>query len=352
MNAILFRNVLFFLVTALFFASFTVANYDILQERIEKLRKEKKLVSFHPEEKKAKNDKYSNKEVIALGKLLFQDSILSRNKNVSCASCHNSEKGFSNGEAFGIGTNGNKTKRHVPHLYNLDKNSTFFWDGRVSSLEEQLSKVITSKDELDMSYGEVIKRLEGHDVYKAKFNSAFPGNGISRSTITQAIVAYEKTIIASDSPFDKFLDGDSSALTSIQKKGFELFITKANCIACHNGENLTDGLFHNVGVKTNDIGRSQIDKIGMSNEFNSTPYPFFSTFKAFKTPSLRNVGTSAPYFHEGNKKSLREVVEFYNKGGENPDQTGLAKEIRPLNLEEEEIEALVNFLGAFTSVQY
>ncbi len=346
------RTTFLLLSFSFFLASFAFIKLDALNEKIEQLKKEKKLMAFHPENKKAKNDKYSNKEIIVLGKRLFRDSIMSRNNNVSCASCHIDTKGFSNGETFGIGTNGNKTKRHVPHLYNLEINTTYFWDGRATSMEEQLTKVITSKDELDMSYSELISRLNKNESYKSTFDSLFPGTGISKSTIMQSIIAYEKSITASDAPFDKFLEGDTNALTPIQKKGFELFITKANCIACHNGANLTDGTFHNVGVRTDDLGRSLIDKIGMNNEFNATPYPFFSTFKAFKTPSLRNVKLSAPYFHDGSKKTLREIVEFYNKGGENPDQTGLAKEIHPLNLEEEEIEALVEFLGTFTSVQY
>ncbi len=352
MNQIIFKNCIFIVSISFFCLSIVTIHVDTLQDKIQQLRKDKKLVSYHPEKRKIKNDKYTNISIVALGKKLFEDSIMSKNNNVSCATCHIESKGFANGEAFGIGTHGNNTKRHVPHIYNMESNTSYFWDGRATTMEEQLSKVISSKDELDMNYSELILRLNKNSYYKSKFDSLFPENGISKSTISKAIISYEKSIKAVDSNFDRYLDGDSSVLTAVQKKGFELFITKANCIACHNGENLTDGVFHNVGVKTNDLGRSIIDKIGMSNEFNSTPYPFFSTFKAFKTPSLRNVKLSAPYFHDGSKKTLREVVEFYNKGGENPDQTGLAKEIHPLNLDNEEIEALVNFLGTFSSVQY
>jgi len=349
MNNHVLKSLVFVIPFAFFFLSFVSLKTETLEEKVEKLKKERKLVAFHPENDKVKNRRYSNKGIIDLGKTLFHDKVLSRNNNVSCASCHENTKGFSNGERFGTGTHGNKTVRNVPHLYNLDMNMSFFWDGRATSLDEQLGMVITSKDELDMDFTEIVTRLKANETYKLKFDSLFPGDGVTKKTFSQAVIAYEKSIQSYGSLYDKYLDGDTSVFNEKQKKGFELFITKANCITCHKGVNLTDAVFHNVGVKTDDIGRSKIDKIGMSNEFNSTPYPFFSTFKAFKTPSLRNVKNSAPYFHDGSKKTLRDVVEMYNKGGENPDQTGLAKEIRPLGLNEQELEALVEFLGTFSS---
>lgn len=318
-----------------------------LFEKIDLLKKEKKIIVLTLEEIDVLR-KTSPKE-LALGKMLFYEKKLSRNNNVSCANCHIPEKGFGNGESFGTGTHQNNTKRHVPHLYNLSLNSSFFWDGRANSLEEQLSKVITSKDELDMTFRELLERLNKDQEYQTKFKEVYPEEEITKHSLTKAIVAFEKSITAIDSPYDRFIQGDTGALTTIQKKGMEIFIGKGNCIACHNGKNMTDNDFHNVGVRTNDLGRHAIDKVGMSNEFESTPYPFFSMFKAFKTPSLRNVETSAPYFHDGSKKTLREVLELYNKGGENPDKTGLAKEISPLNLEEAELDALENFLHALTS---
>jgi cytochrome c peroxidase len=339
------RNITFIIVVSFFLLSLAFSNTTLLEKKKEQLRKEKKLISYRPVVALSNKDS----SMIELGKLLFHDKTLSRNNNLSCASCHIENKGFSNGESISEGTHGTKLKRHIPHLYNLELNTTYFWDGRAKTLEEQLAKVITSKEEMDMNFPEVISRLNQMDVYKEKFKKVFPKDGISKNTLTKSIVAYEKSIKAFDSSYDKYLDGNDEALTTIQKKGFELFITKANCIACHHSENLTDNLFHNVGVKTNDLGRHLIDKVGMNNEFESTPYPFFSMFKAFKTPSLRNVQLSAPYFHDGSKKTLKEVVEFYNKGGENADQTGLAKEIKPLGLDDNEIDALVEFLNAFTS---
>jgi len=332
--------------------AFTSNSTNPLSDKVEKLKREKKLVSLHPDEKLKQSEKYSNAEIIALGKQLFNDKALSRNQNVSCGSCHLENKGFSSGESFGTGTHGNLTKRNVPHLYNLDLNMSFFWDGRVSSLEDQLNKVITSKDELDMNFDDLVIRLKATSEYKSKFDTLFPKRGVTKGSISQALLSYEKNILSFSSAYDNYLDGDTNALTGTQKKGLEVFISKGNCIACHKGVNLSDNEFHNVGVKTNDIGRSEFDKIGMKNEFESTPYPFFSTFKAFRTPTLRNVSNTAPYFHDGSKKTLREVLDNYIKGGENPEKTGLAKEIKPLDLNEQEIESLLDFLTALSSPNY
>jgi cytochrome c peroxidase len=289
--------------------------------------------------------------VYNIGKQLFYDNRLSRNNNISCASCHVPEKGLSNGLSKGIGTHGNMTKRNVPHLYNLTFNQHFFWDGRANSLQEQLDKVVSSKDELDMSYKEIIERLKQDTAMIRRFEQAFPKDGLSKKTLCQSIIAYEKGFLLGDSDYDRYLGGDTNALNVVQKRGLEVFVGKANCVACHFGSNLSDGLFHNVGVRTDDIGRAEIDKIGMSKEFESNPYPFFSTFKAFRTPSLRNVSNTSPYFHDGSKKTLREVVDSYNKGGDNPDKTGLAKEMVPLHLTEEEIDDLLAFLDALSTKQ-
>jgi cytochrome c peroxidase len=318
-----------------------------LSARVLQLMRERKIVPI--DQVRSKLDKSASAEEIELGKLLFNEKMLSRNKNISCASCHIPEKSFSNGSRFSRGTHGTELKRHVPHLYNLALNKSFFWDGRARTLEEQLSLVLSSKDELDMNFKELAERLKSSEFYANQFTTVYPEQGITKQTITKAIVAFERSLVTKVSPYDNFLTGDSSALTPKQRKGLELFAGKANCIACHHGANLTDNTFHNVGVLTDDQGRHKIDKVGMSKEFESTPYPFFSMFKAFKTPSLRNVSATAPYFHDGSKSSLQDVVNLYNRGGENPDPTGLAKEIKPLNLDEEEKEALIEFLSALSS---
>jgi cytochrome c peroxidase len=315
------------------------------EERLVQLKRLKKVV---PLTVRKKDDTVQPMEA-ELGKILFNDKRFSKNNNLSCSSCHMENRGFSNGEEFAIGTNGNPVKRHVPHLYNLELNNSFFWDGRATSLEEQLSMVIKSKTELDMTFKEVISRLEQDDQLREKFKAVYAKEGITKSSITKSIVAFERSIVAVNSKYDQYLNGNKEALNEKELAGLALFIGPANCIACHNGPNLSDKLFHNVGIKTDDLGRQSVDQIGMNKEFESTPYPFFSTFKAFKTPSLRNIAQTAPYFHNGSKKTLEEVVAFYNSGGENPNKSGLAKEIVPLNLSKKQEAELIAFLLALSS---
>jgi cytochrome c peroxidase len=334
-----------FLLTGLILTAFSIPYRD-LEIRLAQLRKQKKVVPMLLTKEKSSEPKVT---AVEMGELLFNDVRLSRNNNVSCGTCHLKSKGFSNGQQFAVGTNGDTLTRHVPHLYNLKYNASFFWDGRVRTLEDQLTAVITSKKELDFNYKAIISRLANDTEINEGFLKAFPQEGLSKKTLIKSIVAYEESLLAGDSKYDLYLAGDSSALTKKELLGLELFVGKANCIACHFGPNLTDNIFHNVGVKTTDVGRQAVDKIGMNKEFESTPYPFFSTFKAFKTPSLRNVGLTAPYFHNGLKMTLGEVVAFYNSGGENSSSPGLAKEIVPLNLRDEEMEALVSFLEGLTS---
>lgn len=346
-NIFLIGSLSFFLV------AFSIVKEQNLNNTVKQLKRSGRVAVFDSVATWEKIYSSCDSAEIELGKKLFFEKSLSKENNISCSSCHISEKGFSNGEAFGKGTHGNLTTRNVPHLYNLIKAQTFFWDGRANSLEEQLLVVLTSQDEMDITFDEVIERLKKNQNFTAEFSKIYPNKGITKNTITKAIVAYEKTILSFNSPYDDFIKGDTNALTVNQKKGMEIFMGKANCIACHNGANLTDNQFHNTGLNTSDIGRGKVDKIGMSKEFESTPYPFFSTFKAFKTPSLRNVSLSSPYFHSGSKKTLREVIEkVYNVGGENIDKTGLAKEIKPLGLDDQEISALVSFLESFTDRSY
>lgn len=310
---------------------------DELRQRIQQLKRERKIVVML-----GQSAVVSGVEV-DLGELLFHDPVLSRNRNVSCSSCHNPQQAFGNAQRFATGTHGDTLARHVPHLYNLVFNRSFFWDGRASSLEEQLELVLASKMEMDMSFREVVQRLGQNPTYVSRFSEIYK-EGITKRTIIKAIVAFERSLTTGPGRYDLYMAGDTTQFTAIEREGLRLFVGKANCIACHNGINLTDNSFHNVGVRTEDLGRHVFDKIGMRNEFESTPYPFFSMYKAFKTPSLRHVAFTAPYFHDGSRHSLTEIIEFYNRGGDTPGATGLAKEIQPLNLSPAEREALEAFL--------
>ena len=169
---------------------------------------------------------------------------------------------------------------------------------------------------------------------------------MSESTVLTALAVFERAIVAKESRFDRFQQGDKSALTEEEQRGFATFSGKGLCSRCHRGTELSDQKFHNTGVETDDLGRI---KIVRNPEFQLRPYPFFGNHKAFKTPSLRNVSTTAPYFHNGSEASLEEVVRFYNEGGKAVDTYGRSPDVGKIGLTESEISELVAFLGSLRS---
>lgn len=270
---------------------------------------------------------------IDLGRQLFFDPLLSANRQQSCASCHMPERGLGDGLVASTGASGNRLKRNTPHLYNLAWNVVFGWDGATGSLEEQTLRPIMNPDEMDMSLANVIGRLEGATGYRAAFARAFGDAEISSARIATALAAFQRTLITRNSRLDQYLAGDSDALSSAAKRGMNLFEGKANCSKCHDGPNFTDQSFHNIGVRSEDPGRIQVD-------------PSSGLTGAFKTPGLRNVALTAPYMHDGSLATLEEVVRFYNRGGDH--QEHRSKLIESLNLSEAEMRDLVEFLNALT----
>ncbi|WP_144392909.1 cytochrome-c peroxidase [Pleionea sediminis] len=270
---------------------------------------------------------------VELGKKLFFDPRLSVNESQSCATCHNPDLGFSDGVKFSFGANGKKLERHTPHLYNLAWNVIFAWDGRDMTLEEQALGPIESKAEMGMSLTILPQRLGSIPGYKKLFKEVYNSEEITAELVTQAIAAFERTIISNNSPFDKYIAGDKNAMSPAAIRGLELFKGKARCTECHDGENFTDNSFHNLGIKGDDPGRAKI--------INDD-----SLFGAFKTPGLRNIALSPPYMHDGSKATLEEVMEFYNRGGDGAKNT--SNVIKPLNLTKQEIYDLVAFMGALT----
>jgi cytochrome c peroxidase len=285
-------------------------------------------------------------EVIELGRELFFDTRLSSTNTVACATCHKPEHGFSDGQRFSVGVSGTPMKRHTPHLFNLAGGRSFFWDGRASSLEEQALEPIRNLEEMGLPGDLAAEKLRAIASYQQSFARAFPKSGVSMKNIATALAAFERTLVARNSPFDRYNAGDKTALDDAARRGKELFFGRARCATCHSGPNFTDGLFHNTGVLGDDIGRAAFDRVG---EFQMRPYPFFQMRRAFKTPGLRNVALTAPYQHDGSEASLAEVVRFYNLGGRDPRSYGKALDIRALNLTDAELDDLVAFLTALTS---
>jgi len=271
-------------------------------------------------------------EKVELGKQLYFDNRLSRDMTISCASCHDPAKGYSNGAAVAEGFGGAKGGRNAPTVINSAYQTFQFWDGRAGSLEEQALGPLQNPIEMNMTLDLALSRLKGIKGYRDQFQKVF-GTEVNEEGVAKAIAAYERTVLAGDSNYDRYKAGDSSALTAQEKKGMDLFFGKANCSSCHAGPNFTDNAFHNIGVSMNqakpDVGRAEISKLEGDTG-------------AFKTPTCRDAALSGPYMHDGSLKTLKEVVEHYNKGGHANDY--LDEEVYPLNLTADEIDALVIFM--------
>ncbi len=282
-------------------------------------------------------DNASTPEKISLGKQLYFDGRLSADNKVSCATCHDPAKGFSNGEPFATGVEGKKGGRNSPTIINSAYGNLQFWDGRAKSLEDQAMGPVQNPIEMKMSLDDVVQKLNAIEGYKKQFQQVF-GTDVTSDGMAKAIAAYERTVLSGDAPFDKFKAGDKAALSEGAERGRKLFFGKANCTACHAGASFTDNGFHNIGLPGNDEGRATINK----SEGDKG---------AFKTPTLREIARSAPYMHDGSLKTLEEVITHYNKGGEPHPQRD--EELFPLKLTDAEAADLVTFLKeGLTSASY
>lgn len=273
-------------------------------------------------------------ERVALGRELFHDPLLSRDRSRSCASCHLPERAFADSLAVSPGIEGRRSGRNAPTLLNRAWGEAFFWDGRASSLEEAVLMPITDTTELDLPIEELVRRLERSATYRRAFRRAF-GESPSVEGISRALAAYVRTLRTGDAPVDRHLEGEATPLSPAARKGRVLFLGEAGCAPCHSGPNLTDEAFHNTGVSwgEGDTGRARVT--GRAEDHGK-----------FKTPTLREVALTAPYMHDGSLESLQEVVAFYDRGGgENPN---LDAEIGPLELTAAERDRLVAFLRSLT----
>jgi cytochrome c peroxidase len=268
---------------------------------------------------------------IELGRRLFFDPQLSGNQTMSCSTCHDPAKGFSDGQSRPTGSHGTKLLRHTPSLLNVAYNPYQFWDGRALSLEEQVIEPLTSNREMSMTdEGELVSRLTKDTYYREMFKSVFGGEP-SLGDVAKALAAFERTIVSRGSRFDRYAAGDKSALTASEKDGLILFIGKAHCARCHDGPNFTDNKFHNIGISNGDDGRYRITRLE-------------EDWGAFKTPGLRNVAAHPPYMHDGSISTLGAVIDYYDRGG-NPGK-GKSPFIYRLGLSSSEERDLLAFLRA------
>jgi cytochrome c peroxidase len=281
----------------------------------------------------------------ALGKMLFFDPRLSGTGQSTCASCHLPERGWSDSFPKSIRFMGDVMTRASPSLVNLGYNSIFQWDGRSPTLEHQAvngagpSGSMNAAGKAKPTDG--IANIQKIPAYGELFARAYPGEGVTPTSIGKALASFERTVVSRDSPFDQWLHGKKDALTPQQVQGFRVFVdpAKGNCSACHSAPNFTDNGFHNLGLK------SGADKDADVGRFRQRPVALMKG--AFKTPQLRDVAQSAPYFHDGSAATLEEVVDHYAKGGDV--KTNLSPLMNPLSLSSEEKQALVAFLRGLST---
>ena len=277
------------------------------------------------------------REKVELGRKLFFDLLLSRDQTLSCAGCHDPERAFTDGRAISEGVFERKGTRSVPTLVNRGYGRTFFWDGRISSLEEQVLQPIQDSKEMDMTLEEILTRLKKEEDYRQGFREAFRTE-VNSEGIAKALASYVRTLLSGHSRFDRYVNGEREALSEDARQGLEIFRGKGNCAACHVGPNFTDERFHNTGVawkngRFMDSGRFLVT--GQEKDQG-----------AFKTPTLREIARTSPYMHDGSLKSLEDVIKFYDRGG-NPNPS-LDPDLKPLRLTQREKRALKTFLKSLS----
>ena len=273
-----------------------------------------------------------------LGRLLFHERRLSRDGSMSCATCHDPARAFTDVRVTARGIDGLRGSRNVPAILNAAWGTAFFWDGRASTLEQQVLLPMFNPRELAASPAQVVAVAESES-YRARFVDAF-GAEPGLVDVARALASYLRTIVASDSPFDRYMAGESQALGEAAIRGLALFRGKARCSACHAGPTFTDNGFHNTGIAWRtgvlaDEGRALVTRAAADRG-------------AFKTPTLREVTRTAPYMHDGSVATLPEVIEYYNGGGHsNPT---LDRAMRRLHLSTSEKGDLLAFLQSLEGV--
>jgi cytochrome c peroxidase len=255
-------------------------------------------------------------ETIALGRKLFYDPRLSVDYTVSCASCHSPALAFSDGKQLPEGVRRQKGRRNAPSLLNAAYRGAFFWDGRSPSLEAQAQEPVQNPLEMSHTLQGAVERLVADSSYRAAFERAFGPWSMTYEEVGKALASFERTLLCGNSPFDRYFYGhDPSALSESAKRGLEIFRNPAegNCATCHTiGEKyalFTDNKFHNDSVgPTRDNG----DPIDVGHYLITRRE---ADKGAFRTPSLRNIALTAPYFHDGSRATLQDVIGFYIRGG-------------------------------------
>jgi cytochrome c peroxidase len=332
------------------------------------------------------SDNPQTPEKIALGDKLFNDKRFSSTGDVSCATCHDPKKAFTDSPLVtSEGINKLTGTRNAPTVINSAYFSLFFWDGRSPNMEDQAQHPIVNPVEMGLAdHNPVLKVVRTDPEYVASFKKVFgkEGEQVTMKEVQQAIASFERTIVSGDSPFDQWYFGKKQDAVNDQvKRGFDVFLNKGRCVSCHTIEQnyalFTDNRFHNIGVGVNRIQSDiptlvpaflrakttieAVDKAVLTDPKASELGRFavtdaFDELGSFKTSTLRNIAVTAPFMHDGSLKTLRDVVDHYNNGGitkkTDPVNDFLSGGIRPLDLTDDEISDLVAFLESLTSPQF
>jgi cytochrome c peroxidase len=311
--------------------------------------------AFPPMQVRADNP--TTPEKVELGRLLFFDPIVSGDNTQSCATCHHPDRGFSDGRALSMGfggegfgmerVKGKELRRNTPSIWNTAYFHRLFWDGRAKDLEDQVHNPVSDKNEMNQQPEELVKELKAIPEYVRRFDEAFAGqhgSAVTMANMSNAIAAFERTLTANNTPFDRYAAGEATALTAEQRRGLTLFRSlKTRCFECHGFPTFANPDFKVIGVprlnnQPEDLGRGEVE--------GGEPYKH-----AFKVPTLRNVALTAPYMHNGRFQTLEEVIDFYALGGGQSfgmDLPNLDDKIRRFSLSTQERKDLVAFLHALT----
>ncbi len=286
---------------------------------------------------------------IDLGRYLFFDPILSKDGSLSCASCHDPDKGFGDGRGHSIGISGQEAARSAPSLWNVGFLKRFFWDGRANSLEEQMLGPLYAPNEMGNSPENLLSTLNNIPEYKRLFSMAFKSDEITLDQVYTAIAAFEASLISLNSRYDRYAHGYHAALSDDEIEGMNVFRSfVARCAECH-----TPPLFTNQQIAV--IGTPEPD--GRPRDIGAQSLDDDKTRRGgFKVPSLRNIVKTAPYMHSGRFKTLKEAVSFYNEGRGHAVPEGeellLHWHIHEPKLSDVELDRIVDFLGTLTDESF
>lgn len=280
-------------------------------------------------------DNKSTPSRVELGKLLFFDKRLSASDDISCASCHQPKKGWASNNAKEIGTNGKKGFKNTPTIVNSGYQTSYLWNGSITSLEAQAIDPITAKHEMNMPINVLVKKLSSIEGYQILFEKAYPKEGITKKSIAKALATFERTIISNNTLFDKWIkDKPNIAFADKAKEGFDLFTGKGKCKSCHGGFNFSFGNFENIGLGNPDFKIKSKSK----NIWDNT----------FKVPTLREAAKTAPYFHDGSVHTLEESVHICGNAGRYKDAKR-SPFFRDRNITMQEMHKIVAFIKTLST---